>query len=138
MSILSVSPTKKRLSLYADFRKDMAQNPINDDLGVRRDEESIREALYNLIMTDRGERLFQPSIGSDIRATLFESNTPATTLLLKEKIKTLINSYEPRIILHDVEVTSDYNDERVFVRIHYYISSRQDIVTVEMFLEKAR
>lgn len=138
MSILSVSPTKKRLSLYSDFHKDLTINPVNRDVAVKRDEDSIKESLRNLILTSKGERLFQPDVGSDIRDMLFEPNTPASLILIKEKVKLLINNFEPRIILHDVEVTSDYTEETVAVRIFYYISNRQDLVTVDLFLEKAR
>ena len=79
MPLQVISPVRKRpQGIYADFTKDLAVNPVTGDLARIIDEEAVKESLKNLLLTDRGERLFQPEVGSDIRATLFENNTPAT------------------------------------------------------------
>jgi phage baseplate assembly protein W len=138
MSILKITPLTKRISLYADFAKDMRINPVSNDVGLLIDEASIKESLSNLLMTDRGERLFQPTLGSDIRSTLFENNTPATLRILKEQVKQTINSNEPRITLIDVEVTSSYDENTIEVKILFYLRNREKAISVSVFLERAR
>ena len=73
MSLNVFTPTQKKISLYSDFRKDLELNLLTDDLAISRDEDSVKEAMYNLIMTARGERLMQPNLGAGLRELLFEN-----------------------------------------------------------------
>lgn len=123
---------------YTDFHKDLTIHPVTDDLAVRRNEASVKEAIKNLILTDRGERLMQPLLGGNIRAMLFENNTPATIKLIQDQIETTIREYEPRAQLIDVTVTSAINDNKIQVSIWFYINSIEEPVTVTVFLERTR
>jgi phage baseplate assembly protein W len=114
--IPTISPLRKKRILYADFRKDLTVNPISNDIALQTNEEAIKESLKNLILTDRGERLFQPNIGSDVRASLFENATPITLKILEERVRDVINNFEPRVSLIDVDVISLYDDSRYLYR----------------------
>lgn len=138
MPIPKITPGRNREILYSDFHKDFTVNPISADLALKTNEQSVNEALRNLVLTDRGERLFQPNLGGDVRATLFENNTPATIKILKEKIKNVINNFEPRITLIDVEITTNYDDERVKISIFYYLANSETPITFTTFLERTR
>jgi uncharacterized protein len=138
MVVEFISPVAKKRSLYADFHKDLTVNPLSNDLALKKDEEAIKESMKNLILTDRGERLFQPNIGGDIRATLFENNTPATIKIVQERIKSTIEAFEPRAQLISVEVTSDLNSNALAVKIIFYIRNSETPVSVNIFLERVR
>lgn len=134
-----LSPLRKKpQGIYADFPKSLDVNPVTNDLVRKLDEEAVKDALKNLLLTDRGERLFQPDLGSDIRATLFDMNTPATLTLLKKLVRDTITTYEPRVTLIDVDVLSDYDDNRVQVVIHFYIRNREVPLSTTVFLERIR
>lgn len=128
----------RKASIYSDFRKDFLINPVTEDLALKTDEEAIKESFKNLILTDRGERLFQPSIGSNIRATLFENNTPATIKILKENIKDVINNFEPRAGIIDVDVISSADENGINVSISFYMINRETPVEINLFLERTR
>jgi phage baseplate assembly protein W len=138
MVVSIITPAQKKFSLYSDFHKDMTQNPISLDLAVKRDEEAVRESIKNLILTNKGERLFQPLLGGNVTSHLFENNTPATTKLIQEQIKATINQYEPRAQLIDVVVQSSIDDNRIEVTIYFYISNIEQPVSVTVFLERTR
>ena len=138
MAIQLITPLKARQSLYADFYKDMTVNPITNDLALRYDEDAVKESIKNLVLTDRGERLFQPTLGGDIRAMLFENNTPSTLKIIQEQIKSIINSYETRANVIDVQTTSNIDDNKVAVKIIFSIRNREDPITVTVFLERVR
>lgn len=133
-----VSPLNKKRVLYADFHKDLTVNPISGDLALKSNEEAIKESIKNLILTNRGERLFQPNIGSDVRASLFENATPATLKVLEERVRDVINNFEPRVSLINVDVTSLYDDNRVQVTIYFYVKNSEDPVSVTVFIERVR
>lgn len=135
---VTVTPVTKKRNLYSDFRKDLDINPITKDLALRKDEDAVKESIKNLVLTDRGERLFRPNLGGDIRATLFENNTPATLKLIQESVKETINTYEPRATLIDVETYSNYNETTVTVNVIFYVRNKQEPVTVSVFLERIR
>lgn len=136
--IPTISPLRKKRILYTDFHKDMTINPISNDLALRTNEESIKESLKNLILTDRGERLMQPNIGSDVRASLFENATPVTLKILEERVKDVINNFEPRASLIEVDVTSLYDDNRVQVTIYFYVKNREEPLSVDVFIDRVR
>ena len=129
---------KNIFKLYSDFHKDLSLNPISGDVAVKTNEEAVKESIKNLILTDRGERLFQPYIGGNVRAMLFENNTPATIKLLQEQIKDTIKLYEKRATLVDVEVTSALDESTIRVLIYFYINSVEQPISLTVFLERTR
>ncbi len=135
----TITPRTRKLGpIYADFHKDLTVNPFSNDIALKTDEEAIKDALKNLILIDKGEKLFQPYFGGNIRAMLFELNSPATIKLIQEQIKTTINNYEPRAELIDVEVYSLIDDNKVAIKIIYALKSREDPIEVEFILERVR
>lgn len=138
MVIAALTPLSKRISLYSDFHKDLTVSPISKDLAVKRDEDAVKESMKNLLLTDRGERLFQPLLGGNIRQTLFDNMTPATLKILEEQIKEVINNYEPRVELISVEVTGLYEQNAVNVNIYFYLRNYETPLTLTVFLERAR
>jgi phage baseplate assembly protein W len=133
-----VSPLRRKRILYTDFHKDLTVSPISEDLALKTNEDSIKEALKNLILTDRGERLFQPTLGSDVRAALFGNMTPATMKILEERIRDVINNYEPRVSLIDIKVLAFYDENKVKITIYFYIKNSEDPLSVSFFLERIR
>ncbi len=139
MALPIITPLRKRpVGLYSDFHKDLTVNPVTNDLARLLDEEAIKESLKNLLLTDRGERLFQPNLGSDIRATLFENNTPATLTILKQHVLDTINNFEPRVTVIDVTVLSEYDENRVNIVIQFYVRNREVPISLTVFLERIR
>jgi len=138
MVVQIITPVRKKQSLFSDFHKDLTQNPISEDLALKRDEEAVKESLKNLILTDKGERLMQPLLGGNIRAMLFENNTPATIKFLQEQIKATIEEYEPRASLIDVTVQSSLDENTINVAIYFYINNIEQPITLTVFLERTR
>lgn len=113
-------------------------NPISKDLNIKQNEDAVKESLKTLILTNRGERLFQPNIGSDIKGMLFENNTPVVLKLLKEKIRETIETYEPRVNLVDIDVTSNIDDNRIAVTIFFNVRNVEETIKTTIFLERTR
>ena len=139
MSIATyLSPTKKKISLNSDFRKDLLTSPVSKDVVLLKDEDAVKESIKNLILTDRGERLMQPYIGGNIRAMLFENLTPGTLKLIKDRVITTIETYEPRAQLIDVFVSGDMDTANVSVRITFYIRNAEQPIQLDVILQRNR
>ena len=132
------TPASKKISLYQDFKKDLEISPLSQDLTVHKDEDAVRESIKNLILTDRGERLMQPSLGGNISAMLFENLTPSVLKLIEDQVRTTIKLYEPRAELQNVAVTSNIDDNTVKVKITFYIKNVEQPIDLDVFLERTR
>lgn len=132
------TPRTKKVTIYQDFKKDLEISPLSSDLTVNKDEDAVKESIKNLILTDRGERLMQPSLGGNITAMLFENITPSVLKLIEDNIRTTINLYEPRAELQNVAVTSNIDDNTVRVKITFYIKNVEQPIDLDVFLERTR
>jgi len=138
MTLNVFTPTQKKISLYSDFKKDLEVNLLTDDVSVLRDEDSVKEAIRNLLMTDRGERLKQPNLGAGLRQLLFENMIPSTFELVKERVKSTLEIYEPRADIIDITVSGSLDEGSVFVNIVFFINNREQPITLDVILERTR
>ena len=138
MTLNVFTPVQKKISLYSDFKKDLEVNLLTDDVSVLRDEDSVKEAIRNLLMTDRGERLMQPNLGAGLRQLLFENLIPSTFELIKERVKSTLEIYEPRADIIDITVSGSLDEGSVFVNIVFFINNREQPITLDVILERTR
>lgn len=101
-------------------------------------ENSVKESIKNLISTDRGERLFQPNIGCDIRGSLFENMTPDVIIILEENIKRTIRTYEPRCNVRDIEVVGNIDNNDLSVRIVFSVINTTNTSSLTIDLSRIR
>jgi phage baseplate assembly protein W len=134
-----VTPRNRRKAEYfSDFRKDLFPNLVNSDISRKTDEEAVKESIRNLILTDTGERLFQPNIGCDVRRQLFENFTPQTKFSIETSIRTVINQYEPRCQLISVEATGDPDKNVFYVTIIFILINIPEEIELVLTLDRAR
>ena len=127
-----------RSSLYSDFHLDFTPHPNSGDITTLFDINSIKQSVKNLILTNKGERPFNPRLGSNVRGLLFEPADPFTALDIKEAIKETINNYEPRVKLLDVTVKDNSDANRYRVEIEFQILTTLETGDVSFYLERIR
>lgn len=128
---MAISPTQKRRELYADFRKDLLANPVSLDLARNTNEEAVKDSIKNLIKTNRGERFFRPTLGSNLRAMLFENISELTVLTIQEMVREVIETYEPRANIIEILATPNDLGNEVNLRITFnVVNSEQEIVLI--------
>lgn len=98
-------------------------------------QEQIKSNLVNLLLTNKGERVFNPEFGCDLKNTLFEGITESTSELIKNLIITNVNLFVPEVQLTEilVETSPEYNNNSISVTVRYRmkISQNADQVTVQ-------
>ena len=135
---MAITPRTASQEFFSDFTKNLEQIPGRQELARVINENAVKESIKNLIQTDRGERLFQPNLGCDIRGSLFESMTPETIIILEENIKLAINTYEPRCNLRDVEVTGNLDNNNLSVRIVFSVLNSTNLNSLSIDLSRVR
>ncbi len=126
----------KRPALYTDIDISMEPHPVSGDLVLNSDEKAITQALRFLILTNLGERLYQPELGGDMTRNLFSLLTPAYLRVIKEKVETIIRNYEKRIDLVGVDVVAF--DEAVNVKVIYTIRNNESILSTNVMIKRDR
>jgi hypothetical protein len=135
---MSLTPRTTAQEFFSDFTKNLDQIPGRTEIARVINENSVKESIKNLISTDRGERLFQPNIGCDIRGSLFENITQATMIILEENIKSTIRTYEPRCNLRSVEVSGNIDTNELSAKIVFNVINSSNITSISIDLSRAR
>lgn len=89
-------------------------------------EENIRESIRIILLTEPGERIMRESFGGGLREFLFEPNTVTTRTLISERIKRVLERYEPRIRVNEVRADPDPDEPRLIaVTIEFSLIATQ-------------
>lgn len=135
---MATQHTFKRSNIFRDIDLSFSRHPLTNDVGVKTDVNAINQSLRSLVATNFYERPFQPEIGCNIRALLFEPADPITIADLRQAITDTITNHEPRVQLLDL-VIEDLSDNNAYnVRIVYQINMTQDPVHLDVILERLR
>jgi phage baseplate assembly protein W len=122
---------------YKDLSITFRSNPSTGDFGIVKNENAIKQAVRNLLLTDLGERPFQPSVGSRIKGLLFEPWDVFTADEIKGEIRNCLKRLEPRIEVTKVSLQDDSDINAIAVELDYTIVGETVVQTIEFLLEKA-
>lgn len=124
--------------VYSDFYTNLDAHPDTLDVLKYSNEDAVKRSIKNILQTNSGERLFNPTFGSDIRSLLFENITPVTQSLLREYIQTAISNHEPRAQLHEVMV-SGYEDENAYdITVIFSTINTTEPIKLSLILNRIR
>lgn len=95
---------------YSDLDNENPGNVVNLN--------SVKQAIFNLLNTSKGERIFEPQIGVEIEDLLFEPGDPVFRAYAMSILNELV-SQEPRIELDGIEIdlVEDANTAKMIMRI---------------------
>lgn len=124
-------------SAYSDLDLLFQKHPQTGDVVIRTDAEAVKRSVKNIILTNHYERPFKPNFGGSIRELLFELNTDRKIRKVKQKLKSMLETFEPRIHKVQVGLTGvDMNE--VNIEINYSIKNGVKNQNIEMTLTRAR
>jgi len=81
----------------------------------------IKSALTHLLYTPKGQRLRNPSFGTNLLAYIFEPKDSKTMTDIKIEMQEIMKKYFPGIILEDIKVSQDDVNSGVSVELNYRI-----------------
>ena len=137
MALKSISGKDVNLSrAFKDIKVDFAKNPFTQDVSQVSNDNSIKQSLKNLVMTQPGEKLFQPQIGSGVRQLLFEPMDGFTADAIRDAILNTVGQHEPRITINNLAVVEQYDANQFNVTIDYNIVGQPLVETVSFVLKR--
>lgn len=129
---------EKFINLEFPFRDDtkgkfLAMNNVT--------EKGIKSDLIHLLLTNKGERLYLPDFGANLRKYIFEQNDGKTQEGIKNEIQTAITKYIPNLQLKELIITPGTegdvrNEHHALVEISYIVTDgvfdRSDSIQIQL------
>jgi phage baseplate assembly protein W len=130
--------TVTKAVIYRDFDLRFLAHPVTGKLVTKKNSDSVKQAVKNLILTNFYERPYRPNFGSSVRAHLFENYTAFTEESLQYAIKTALTNFEPRIELLDIRFGGDPDHNSLSIGIIFRPINTTENVTLNLNLERVR
>ena len=97
-------------------------------LSLSAGEQDIREAIWIVLATAKGERLMRPDFGCGIHDYVFAPNNAGTRARIADQVRYALLTFEPRIDVLDVRVeTFAQESNKLLIRVDYSVRSTNKI-----------
>mgnify|MGYP006247949871 FL=1 len=82
--------------------------------------DQVRHNLRNLLLTNVGERVYQPEFGSRLRELCFEQLDDTLPQRIEDEVRRAVNFWLPYVNIVEVEtLTEQDNKSKIFVRVKF-------------------
>jgi phage baseplate assembly protein W len=103
----------------------------------KQNKRAIKSDLMHLLLTNKGERLYSPEFGTDLKKYLFEPNIVSVQADIKDEIQKAIDKFIPNLQIDKLLVEPiDGEDHSVIVRLEYTVTNNaftaSDFITIEL------
>jgi phage baseplate assembly protein W len=131
-------PTVNTNRKFRDIDLSFRINPFTKDLYTKTDEEAVKTALKNLILTKNFERKFHPEIGTQVQSLLFENNSPAVLIAMDRTIRESIERFEPRVRIVDLQINETRDPNELLVYLVFSFKNVDNPITLTTTLTRVR
>ena len=97
-------------------------SPIGNFLKLNRTSQAaIKSDLIHLLLTKKGDRLYNNEFGSGLYDFLFEQIDEKTITDIKLELNTMIGKYIPNLTIDELIITTDADGNHVKINIDYTV-----------------
>ena len=116
----NVREINKDDDIYVGIRFPLDHSPEGFFYKTKTIREQVKSNLRNLLLTEKGERLFQPNFGSNLKSLLFEQITPSSLNNLDEDVRQTISTWLPYVIINNLVIVQDErNSNQILMSLEY-------------------
>jgi|TARA_R110002167_G_scaffold32090_1_gene104547 phage baseplate assembly protein W len=83
--------------------------------------DQIKANMINYLLTNRGERIFKPNFGANLRSLLFENILDITLEDLKSTIQNDLSIYFPNVEIQEIQFNNEPDNNTVNFTLTYQI-----------------
>ena len=96
--------------------------------------EVVKTNLLNWLLTNKGERVFRPNFGANLRALLWEGINNGTTSALEERIQDNISSNFPTVEVKKVQFDNQQDRNTINFTLDYEVRNigQTDQLNIEL------
>ena len=135
---LSTRPiTTSRTTSYTDIDLTFA-NKTNGEIFKKTDAAAVKQAVKNLLLTNHGDKPFEPIFGGDLNSFLFENMEDIDEIEIQDQIVTALNNYEPRALVQNVRVHLLPDNNSIQIRVTFRVVNTFEEVELNVELTRLR
>ena len=125
--------------VFSDVNVTFTPHPVTGKLPVLKNADAVKRAVRNLILTNFGERPYDPLYGGNVRALLFENtDDPLLRDRIRRDIKGAINQYEKRASVLSVDVAVREDSNALVIKIQFQIVNDRFPIDLEVAIQRVR
>lgn len=133
-----LTTTVKKDLIYSDFLLNLDKHPLNGGLARLSNEDSVKQSIKNLILTEIFERPYQPQLGSKLYSLLFEPMDDITVNLIRNTVQDTIRLFEPRAKLIGVNVFPIADRNEYNVNITFSLVNTIGEIQLDLIIKRVR
>lgn len=123
---------------YKDIDLSLRVNSNTGDIGAITDTDSVRNSLKNLVLTQKGEALFNIVKGTNLRKLLFSPLNAPIIFRVENEIRFVIRNFEPRVRNVNVQVFFQAEQHLLIAKIWFQVFGSEQINAMTINLETLR
>jgi len=135
--ISKISITSSRKTIYKDIDLSFTANNIGN-VFKKTETAAVKQAVKNILTSNRFDKPFDPDFGVDLRSYLFELADENTAGELIERIKSTIEAYEPRAIIRKIDVKSEISKNSLTILLKFQVRNTDQTVSFETTVSRLR
>lgn len=123
---------------FIDIDISLGIHPETKDILIKKGSNAVSQSLRNLVLSNKYDHPFQPSIGANLRSMLFELASKQTDEAISQMISDVINNHEPRVRVEKVDVISTQTSQNLDVVIFYYEVEIPTLQSLKLTIQRVR
>lgn len=104
-------------------------------------EESVRQSVFLILSTAKGERVMRPGFGCGIYDLVFEMKTAGTAGRISQEVQEALLRFEPRIDVRKIQVIpeTDSVGEKLTIQVEYQVRATNNVFNLvyPFYLERS-
>jgi phage baseplate assembly protein W len=102
-------------------------------------EDSVRQSIWIILGTAKGERVMRPDFGCGIYDLVFEVNSPTTAARVSHAVRDALLFFEPRIDVIEVDVRPGEDGTTMLISIDYQVRATDNVFNLvyPFYLERS-
>jgi|TARA_B100001094_G_scaffold325794_1_gene380750 phage baseplate assembly protein W len=134
---LASSVLTSRIKKYSDIDLLFDKKP-SGDIYKKQEAAAVKQAVKNIVSTNRYEKPFNMNFGSNITGMLFELAHSHMDRSIEQDIRSTLHKYEPRAKILDINIVSNPDAYTLRVRLTFRVMTTGEIIDLETTISRLR
>tara|TARA_Y100001937_G_scaffold46657_1_gene65511 strand:- start:167 stop:604 length:438 start_codon:yes stop_codon:yes gene_type:complete len=134
---LSSSILTSRQKSYADIDLSFDKKP-SGDIYRKLEADAVKQAVKNIVSTNRYEKPFNVTFGSNITGMLFELAHANMDRSIEQEIRATLHRYEPRARVLNINIFNRPDANTLRVRLTFRVLTTGEVIDLETTISRLR
>ena len=135
---ISKAQVVARKKQHRDLDLSLKIHPIRKDIIPLKDDNAIKNALRNLLVSNFYDRPFSRDKGANLKGLLFEPADVFTRITMRKNLESVIRKYEPRVSIRSIKITDNADTNSYRINVNFKIKEDNTDESVSIVLRRLK